>query len=319
MGLRFVYRLARRAFELVVLHFRATNEKDVEILVLRHQLAVLRRRVDRPAFDDADRALLAALSGVLPRSRWRPSSSSRRRSWPGTDGWWLGGGRIPGAAEADHRPRLAWSGSSCDWPPRTRPGATAGYTGSWSEFLAAQAKTILACDFFCVDTAFLQHLYVLIFIEHATRRVHLGGITPHPTGPWVTQRARDLAERFSGFRFLVRDRDAKFTTSFDVVFASEGMEIIRTPVRAPDANAICERVVGTLRRECLDHMVIFGSGHLEAVLTEYLAHYNGHRPHRSLGQRCPDGPLISPRFDPGSPVLRHDVLGGLIHEYKQAA
>ncbi len=104
-----------------------------------------------------------------------------------------------------------------------------------------------------------------------------------------------------------------------MVFASEGMEIIRTPVWAPDANAICERVVGTLRRECLDHMVIFGRGHLEAVLTEYLAHYNGHRPHRSLGQRCPDGPLISPAFDAGSPVLRHDVLGGLIHEYKQAA
>ena len=126
-----------------------------------------------------------------------------------------------------------------------------------------------------------------------------------------------LAERFSGFRFLVRDRDAKFTTSFDVVFASEGMEIIRTPVRAPDANAICERVVGTLRRECLDRMVIFGRGHLKAVLTEYLAHYNGHRPHRALAQRCPDGPYRA--RGAGSPIFRHDVLGGLIHEYKQAA
>ena len=135
----------------------------------------------------------------------------------------------------------------------------------------------------------------------------------------MTQRARELPERSSGSRSLVRDRDAKFTTSFDVVFASEGMEIIRTPVRAPGANAICERVVGTLRRECLDRMVIFGRGHLEAVLTVYFAHYNGHRPHRSLGQRCPNGPLTSPRFDPGSPVVRHDVLGGLIHEYKQAA
>jgi transposase InsO family protein len=97
------------------------------------------------------------------------------------------------------------------------------------------------------------------------------------------------------------------------------MEVIRTPVRAPDANAICERVIGTLRRECLDSMVIFGRGHLEAVFTEYLAHYNGHRPHRSLDQRCPNGPLTGPRFDRDSPVSRHDVLGGLIHEYKQTA
>ena len=142
---------------------------------------------------------------------------------------------------------------------------------SWSQFLAAQAKGILACDFFCVDTVFLQRLYVLIFIEHATRRVHLGGITAHPTGPWVTQRARELAERFSGLRSLVRDRDAKFTTSFDGVSASEGIEVIRTPVRAPGANAICERVVGTLRRECLDRMLICGRRHLNKVLTQYVA------------------------------------------------
>ena len=133
----------------------------------------------------------------------------------------------------------------------------------------------------------------------------------------MTQRARELAERSSGLRSLVRHRDAKFTTSFDGVFASEGIEVICTPVRAPGANAICERVVGTLRRECLDRMLICGHRHLNKVLTQYLAHYNGHRPHRALAQRCPDGHPSEVR-GAGSPILRHDLLGGLIHEYRAA-
>ena len=120
---------------------------------------------------------------------------------------------------------------------------------AWSEFLSAQAKGVLACDFLCVDTVLWRRLYVLIFIEHATRRVYLGGITTNPTGEWVTQRARELAERFSGLRLLIRDRDAKFTGSFDEVFAAEGIEVIRTPVQAPNANAICERVIGCPCRE----------------------------------------------------------------------
>jgi putative transposase len=190
---------------------------------------------------------------------------------------------------------------------------------SWSEFLSAQARGVLACDFFCVDTVLWRRLYVLIFIEHATRRLHLGGITTNPTGEWVTQRARELAERFSGLRFLIRDRDAKFTSSFDEVFLSEGIEVIRTPVRAPNANAICERVVGTLRRECLDRMLIFGHRQLESVLIEYLAHYNEHRPNRAVGQRPPAVPTTRPIPDVATPVIRRDVLGGLIHEYELAA
>ena len=164
-----------------------------------------------------------------------------------------------------------------------------------------------------------RRLYVLIFIEHATRQLHLGGITANPTGEWVTQRARELAERFSGLRFLIRDRDAKFSMSFDQVFAAEGIEVIRTPVQAPNANAICERVVGTLRRECLDRMLIFGHRQLEAILTEYLAHYNGHSPHRALGQRPPDEQARKPTPPTETPVIRRDILGGLLHEYELAA
>ena len=190
---------------------------------------------------------------------------------------------------------------------------------SWSEFLSAQAKGILACDFLTVDTVFFRRLYVLIFLELATRRVHLGGITTNPSGPWVTQRARELVGRFSGFRFLIRDRDAKFSTSFDAVFESEGIEVIRTPMAAPQANAICERVVGTLRRECLDRMLVFGRRHLEAVLAEYLGHYNGHRPHRSLGQRPPEARTTRASADPDALIVRRDRLGGLIHEYELAA
>jgi transposase InsO family protein len=162
----------------------------------------------------------------------------------------------------------------------------------------------------------LRQLYVLIFIEHGTRQVHLAGITANPNRAWVTQRARELSERFSDFRFLIRDRDAKFTDSFDAVFAAQGIEVIRTPVGAPRANAICERAIGTLRRECLDHLVVLGVRHLETVLVEYLDHYNRHRPHRSLRQRRPSGQRERPPAAAHAPVIRHDRLGGLIHEYK---
>ena len=159
-------------------------------------------------------------------------------------------------------------------------------------------------------------------VEHERRRVHLAGITAHPTGDWVTQQARnllmDLGDRADRFRFLIRDRDSKFTAVFDAVFAGADIRIIRTPIRAPRANAIAERFIGTLRRECLDHLLIVGPRHLDAVLREYLEHYDAHRPHRALHQRPPVGDT-PPRSGAIIRPLRRDRLGGLIHEYVQVA
>src|SRR5690349_18378818 len=150
---------------------------------------------------------------------------------------------------------------------------------TWRQFLSAQAHAIVAVDFAHVDTVFLRRLYILLVIEHGRRRVHVAGITTHPTGNWVTQQARnllmDLGDRADRFRFLIRDGDSKFTTAFDAVFTGADIRIINTPVRAPRANAIAERFIGTLRRECLDHLLIIGTRHLTAVLREYIDHYNG--------------------------------------------
>ena len=193
---------------------------------------------------------------------------------------------------------------------------------TWREFLTAQATTIVACDFFTIDTVFLRRLYVLFFVELSTHTVHLAGVTAHPTGPWVTQQARnlfmDIGDRIDRLRFLIRDRDAKFVAGFDTVFTSEQIEIIRTPVRAPCANAIAERWIGTVRRECTDRILILGRRHLIAVLTAYLRHYNTHRPHRTLGQRPPGGSTDTLR-PPAEQVRRTRLLGGLINEYQQVA
>ncbi len=170
---------------------------------------------------------------------------------------------------------------------------------------------------------FLRRLYVLFFIEHATRRVHLAGITANPTGPWVTQQARnllmDLGDRASTLKFLVRDRDAKFTAAFDAVFTAVGIRIIKTPAQAPRANAIAERLIGSARRECLDQMLIAGERHLRLVFGEYADHYNTHRPHRRLNQNPPAGHTDPPANGTTARVVRRDRLGGLIHEYAQVA
>ena len=162
---------------------------------------------------------------------------------------------------------------------------------SWRQFLRAQARGILATDFFCVDTLLLHRLYVLFVVEHAPRRVHLLGVTTDPSGAWVAQQARnfliDLGDRATQFTLLIRDRDSKFTSVFDAIFASEGIHILRTPVRASRANAIAKRSIGTLRRELLDRMLTVNRRHLTAVLTEYAAHFNHHRPHRTLNQVAP--------------------------------
>ena len=194
---------------------------------------------------------------------------------------------------------------------------------TWREFLTAQAHSVLAIDFFTVDTVSLKQLYVLFVIELSTREVHILGVTDHPTGAFVTQVARnlvgDLAERGRSVKFLIRDRDTKFTASFDEVFRSEGIRVIETPIRSPRANAYAERWVRTVRTECLDWLLIVGQGHLERVLREYVRHYNGQRPHRGINLQVPvpdDGVSATP---PTFQARRQDVLGGLIREYYPVA
>jgi putative transposase len=191
---------------------------------------------------------------------------------------------------------------------------------SWREFLRAQAASIVACDFFTVETILLRRFYVLFFIAHASRRVWLAGCTQNPTGEWVTQQARNLGLDFgeSGMRFLIRDRDSKYSGPFDEVFLSEGIRIVKTPVRAPQANAIAERFVRTVRSECLDWLLILNRRHLEHVLRVFVDHYNRQRPHRALSLRPPR--TDSEQEPSGSSAIhRRDRLGGLIHEYYRAA
>ena len=193
---------------------------------------------------------------------------------------------------------------------------------TWRKFLASQAAGILACDFLHVDTAFLKRLYVFFVMEIQTRRVHILGVTAHPTGPWTVQQARnllmDLGERATRFRFLIRDRDSKFTAAFDQVLAGNSTGIIKSPVRSSRSNSVAERYVGTLRRECLDHLLIYGKRHLRRVLAEYARHYNEHLPHQSREQRPP---LHEPgeAVDVTARIKRTHVVQGLISEYRRAA
>jgi hypothetical protein len=194
---------------------------------------------------------------------------------------------------------------------------------SGKQFLTAQAHGIISRDFLTVDTVGLRRVYVLIFVEHDTRRLHIAGVTVQPTGAWVTQQARnmvmDLRTRMDTPRFLLRDRDTKFVVGFDAVFQAGGVEIIKTPPGAPRENAICERLVGTRRRELLDQILIVNERHLRRVLDEYAAHYNRHRPHWTLGQHPPAAAQPPVTGLATHRVRRAPILGGLINEYHQAA
>ena len=185
--------------------------------------------------------------------------------------------------------------------------------------MAQQATGIVACDFFCAETVRLKTLYVLFFIELSTRRVHLAGVTAHPCSAWVTQQARNLAieGRLDKARFLIRDRDAKYSGPFDEVFRSEGVRVIRTPIRSPRANAFAERFVRTARRECLDYVLVLGERHLGRILREYVKHYNEERPHRGLSLQTPEPRPTLNRAD--GEVVRVVRLSGSINEYHRLA
>ncbi|WP_203980094.1 integrase core domain-containing protein [Planotetraspora silvatica] len=193
---------------------------------------------------------------------------------------------------------------------------------TWAQFLKAQASGFLACDFFHVETITLARLYCFAVVEHAARRVHVLGVTANPTAAWVTQQARnlmlDLGDRTGDFRFLIRDRDSKFTALFDEVFTAEGIRVVLTAPQAPRMNAIMERWVGSVHRELLDRILIMNERHMRTVLAEYETYFNEHRPHRALNQASPLRALPDPA-DAEIKVIRLDRLGGLLHEYTQVA
>jgi len=348
----FVYLVVRNLFALVWLLARPRRSKELEILVLRHELAVLRRQAARPRLTRADRALLAALSRSLPRTvwpsfpvkpvtllRWHRELVARRWTYPR---------RAPGRPPLESSLRtliLRLARENPHWGYRRIVGELKGVgitvsattvrkvlleaglqpapergPSSWPAFLRAQAASMLACDFLTVETAFLQRIYVLFFISLATRRIEYVACTPKPDGRWVVQQARNLVIQIGDeqpFRFLVHDRDAKFSHAFDEVFRSEGVRVIRTPVQAPNANAYAERWVRTVRADCLDRILILGRRHLEHVLRVYHRHYNEHRPHRALRLVPPDG-CDAPPLEATEHLRRRDLLGGLIHEYEAA-
>ena len=334
------------------------HAKDLEIVVLRHQLQVLRRQVGRPRFGWSDRLFLAAASRRLARETWRaflvtPQTVLRWHRELVRWKWSYSARGRPGRPALDEATRaliLRLAGENPRWGYQRiqgelaklgrRVSATAIRTllsrhglgpaprrggVSWAVFLRQHATSILACDFFTVETVWLKTLYVLFFIELGSRRVHLGGCTANPDPAWVTQQARNLAREWldveGQVRFLVRDRDSKFTRAFDKVFRSEAVRVLRTPVRAPRANAYAERWIRAVRTECLDWLLILNRTHLERVLRVYVGHYNHHRPHRGLGLDAPQGQrqLAAIACAGTGDVYRRDLLGGLLHEYYQAA
>ncbi len=355
-----VYLLVRCLLSCLTVLARGEVSKDAELLVRWHENTVLRRQISRVCYQPGDRLWLAALSRLIPRRRWSevfavtPATllawhrrlvarkwdytGRRRRGRPATaaairrlvirmatDNPAWGHRRVQGELVRLGHPIAA----STVWqilhdagigPAPRRMGPT------WKQFVTAQARGILAADFVHIDTVLLRRIYALIVIEHGTRRVHLAGITANPDGSWTTQAARnfliDLGHRVASVKFVIRDRAGQFTGSFDAVFTAEGIRILRSPPQAPRANAICERIIGTLRREVLDRLLIVNEHHLRKVLTEYLLHYNTGRSHRALGQLTPaqaDTGPPEPVNLAEHPIRRKQVLGGLTHEYYVAA
>ncbi len=345
----------RRLCGWLVLLGRSTASKDAELLVLRHEVAVLRRTHPRPRLDWADRAVLAALTRVLPRwlrahrlvtpctvLRWHRRLVTRKWTYPNRTGL------PPVSAEiAVLIERLATENASWGYQriqgellklgyrvgastirrvlkARKIPPAPKRRTDTtWRQFLRAQASTMLAVDFFHVDCAVsLQRLYCFFVIEAGSRYVRILGITANPDGPWTTQQIRnllmDLGDRAASFRFLVRDRAGQFTDAFDAVLADAGIEAVKIPPRSPCANAYAERFVLTVRTEVTDRMLIFGERHLRSVLAQYARHYNGRRPHRSR-QLHPPWPDHSVADLSQEQIKRQPILGGLINEYERAA
>jgi putative transposase len=346
---RILYLMFVRLTAWMALLARSAASKDAELLVLRHEVAVLRRQKPKPKLDWADRAVLAALARLLPGSLrmsrlvtpdtllcWHRRLVRWRWTYPPRGGRPCLDAQVAALIEQMARENPRWGykriqgellslgyrvGASTvrrvlrrlRIPPAPRRSRT-----TWRQFLRSQASTMLACDFFHVDCAVtLRRLYVFFVTEVGTRHVHVLSVTAYPDGAWTVQQARnlmmDLGERAARFRFLVRDRAGQFTEAFDAALADAGIEVVKIPPRSPRANAYAE---------CTDRMLIAGERHLRAVLEEYVAHYNQHRPHRARNLRPPDaGDTTTVRVTDlaTARIRRRGILGGLIHEYERAA
>ncbi|MEU1802736.1 integrase core domain-containing protein [Streptomyces sp. NPDC019937] len=355
-----LYKVTRKLLTVPSVLLRRGTVKDVELLVLRHENAVLRRQLTGPVrYEPADRFWFAALSGLIPRRHWREFfpvapgtllawhrrfiaakwdyTARRRTGRPPTPvavkklvlrlarenpNW--GHRRVQGElTRLGHRiaASTVWeilNAAGIDPAPR-RSGP------AWREFLTTQAEGIIAADFFHIDTALGRRLYALVFLEHATRRLHITGVTARPKRDWTVQQARnltaDLGIRIQTLRFLLRDRDGKYGEAFDAVFRAEEMKILKSAPQAPRMNAHCERIIGSIRREALDHVLIMNEAHARHVLAAYERHYNEHRPHQARNQLPPDvpeQPAVAHDLNTHK-VLRTRILGGLINEYRYAA
>ncbi|OHV43523.1 integrase [Parafrankia soli] len=355
MSVRLLYLIFVRVCGWLVLFGRSSASKDIELLVLRHEVAVLRRTQPKPRWDWADRAVLAALIRVLPRTlrahrlvtpgtvlRWHRRLVTRKWTHPrragrppinpeiatlierlATENTTWGYQRIQGELlKLGHRVsastiRRILKAFGLPPAPKRQTDTT------WRQFLRTQASTMLAVDFFHVDCAVtLRRLYCFFVLEVGSRSVHILGVTAHPDGPWTTQQIRnlllDLGDRAADFQFLIRDRAGQFTVSFDTVLADAGITTITIPPRTPRANAYAERFVRTVRAEVTDRMLIVSERHLRTVLAEYARHYNGRRPHRGCGLQPPrpDHPIADLTKER---IRRRPILGGLINEYERAA
>jgi putative transposase len=362
MGWFILAQLFSTLISMVRLGCMPDSEKDLEILILRHQLNILERkqkRLVRP--NRAEKLILAVLTARLKKATKRPAGQLRavirifqpetvlrwhrelvRRKWTFRRKAQGGRPRISRELEA-LIVRLARENSHWGYgkiegellklgfmvsastvrnvlnrhgilPAPVRHGSI-----GWRHLMRHDKQQLLACDFFTVETLWLQTLYVLFFIELGTRRVYLAGVTVHPDGWWVAQQARQmvwtLEEDGADIRFLIHDNDSKFTANFDTVFQSEGLHVIHTPFQAPNANSVAERWVRSVREECLDHLLILNQAHLRLVLNTFIDYYNTARPHQGLGQQSP---IPRRRAHDSGPVQRREVLNGIIGDYDRA-